>query len=117
MANNHQGEIEWHHHADATANLERERYLSSLLATPAMTAPKVADAFLRQPLCSSAYEQFLRHRPLVIRPRLDPAIIGWCLTMLRNCTAARYELKKARMVPLAEYSRDMFRAARGTRHC
>ena len=29
--------------------------------------------------------------------------------MLRNCTAARYELNKARMVPLAEYSRDRLR--------
>jgi D-amino-acid dehydrogenase len=56
--------------------------------------------------------QFMRHRPLVIRPRLDPAMIGWCLAMLRNCTAVRYELNKARMLPLAEYSRDMLRALR-----
>ena len=56
--------------------------------------------------------QFMRHRPLVIRPRPDPALIRWCLTMLRNCTAARYELNKARMLPLAEYSRDVLRALR-----
>ena len=55
---------------------------------------------------------FMRHRPLVIRPRLDPAMIAWCLMMLRNCTAARYELNKARMLPLAEYSRDRLRALR-----
>jgi D-amino-acid dehydrogenase len=56
--------------------------------------------------------QFMRHRPLVIRPRPDPAMIGWCLMMLRNCTAARYELNKGRMLPLAEYSRDLLRALR-----
>jgi glycine/D-amino acid oxidase-like deaminating enzyme len=34
----------------------------------------------------------MRHRPLVVRPRLDPAMLIWGLMMLRNCTAARYEL-------------------------
>jgi D-amino-acid dehydrogenase len=56
--------------------------------------------------------QFMRHRPLVIRPRADPALIRWCLMMLRNCTAARYEVNKGRMVPLAEHSRDRLRALR-----
>jgi D-amino-acid dehydrogenase len=55
---------------------------------------------------------FTRYRPLVIRPRLDPAMLVWGLMMLRNCTAARYELNKARMLPLAEYSRDMLRVLR-----
>ena len=32
--------------------------------------------------------------------------------MLRNCTAARYEINKARMVRLAEYSRDCLRELR-----
>ena len=32
--------------------------------------------------------------------------------MLRNCTAARYAINKARMVRLAEYSRDCLRALR-----
>jgi D-amino-acid dehydrogenase len=54
----------------------------------------------------------MRHRPLVIRPRLDTHLIGWCLAMLRNCTAARYERNKGRMVRLAEYSRDALRELR-----
>jgi D-amino-acid dehydrogenase len=54
----------------------------------------------------------MRHRPLVIRPRADPALIRWCLMMLRNCTAARYEVNKGRMLPLAEHSRDLLRALR-----
>jgi D-amino-acid dehydrogenase len=54
----------------------------------------------------------MHHRPLVIRPHVDAAFIGWVLAMLRNCTAARYEINKTRMVRLAEYSRDCLRALR-----
>ncbi len=54
----------------------------------------------------------MHHRPLVIRPHIDAAFIGWVLAMLRNCTAARYEINKKRMVRLAEYSRDCLRALR-----
>src|SRR5690606_31914180 len=35
---------------------------------------------------------FMRHRPLVIWPRLDPAMWTWGLRMLANCTQARYEV-------------------------
>ena len=55
----------------------------------------------------------MQHRPLVIRPHLDMALVRWGLAMLRNCTAARYALNKSRMVPLAEYSRDCLRELRG----
>jgi D-amino-acid dehydrogenase len=54
----------------------------------------------------------MHHRPLVIRPHIDGAFIAWVLAMLRNCTAARYAINKARMVRLAEYSRDCLRALR-----
>jgi D-amino-acid dehydrogenase len=54
----------------------------------------------------------MHHRPLVIRPRLDPAMWRWGLAMLRNCTAARYRVNKTRMLRLAEYSRDCLRALR-----
>ncbi|MCW5572872.1 MAG: D-amino acid dehydrogenase [Steroidobacteraceae bacterium] len=55
---------------------------------------------------------FTRHAPLVVRPRPDPAMCIWILRMLRNCTSARYALNKSRMVPLAEYSRDVLRRLR-----
>jgi D-amino-acid dehydrogenase len=54
----------------------------------------------------------MRHGPLVIRPKLDPAMWVWLIRMLRNCTAARYAVNKSRMIPLAEYSRDCLRALR-----
>jgi D-amino-acid dehydrogenase len=54
----------------------------------------------------------MHHRPLVLRPHLDWPMLLWILAMLRNCTAARYEINKARMVRLAEYSRDCMKALR-----
>lgn len=54
----------------------------------------------------------MQHRPLVIRPHLDLALVRWGAAMLRNCTAARYEVNKGRMVRLAEYSRDCLKALR-----
>ena len=38
---------------------------------------------------------------------------AWLFKMLRNCTSARYAVNKARMVPIAEYSRDRLRELRG----
>jgi D-amino-acid dehydrogenase len=54
----------------------------------------------------------MKHGPLVIRPKLDPAMWAWLAKMLRNCTSARYAVNKSRMIPLAEYSRDCLRALR-----
>jgi len=54
----------------------------------------------------------MKHGPLVLRPKLDPAMWAWLVKMLRNCTSARYAINKSRMIPLAEYSRDCLRALR-----
>jgi D-amino-acid dehydrogenase len=55
----------------------------------------------------------MEHRPLVIRPGLDPALVVWLAQMLRNCTSGRYVVNKTRMVRLSEYSRDCLKALRG----
>ena len=55
---------------------------------------------------------FMEHAPLILRPDLSPAMFAWTLRMLRNCTSARYAVNKARMVRLAEYSRDCLIALR-----
>jgi D-amino-acid dehydrogenase len=47
----------------------------------------------------------MRHAPLILRPKLDPAMLSWTAQMLRNCTSARYALNKSRMLRLADYSR------------
>ncbi len=54
----------------------------------------------------------MKHGPLVIRPKLDPAMWRWLIKLLRNCTSRRYAVNKSRMIPLAEYSRDCLRALR-----
>ena len=54
----------------------------------------------------------MRHGPLVVWPKLDPAMWIWLMKMLRNCTAARYAVNKSRMIPIAEYSRDCLRSLR-----
>lgn len=44
--------------------------------------------------------------PLRIAPRLDPVMLGWLSKMLANCTQSAYARNKARMLRVAEYSRD-----------
>jgi len=48
---------------------------------------------------------FMEHAPLVLRPKLDAAMISWMLKMLSNCTSERYAINKSRMLRLANYSR------------
>ena len=55
---------------------------------------------------------FMRHRPLVIWPMLDLAMWIWGLRLLANCTEARYDVNKNRMLRLAEYSRACLEALR-----
>jgi D-amino-acid dehydrogenase len=54
----------------------------------------------------------MRHPPLIVRPLPDPYLMRWVLQMLTNCTSARYAVNKARMVRVAEYSRDVLKALR-----
>ena len=55
---------------------------------------------------------FEEHAPLAIRPTADPAQYRWLWAMLRNCTAERYAINKARMVRVSDYSRDCINALR-----
>ena len=53
-----------------------------------------------------------RHSPLAIKPDGSRFQLEWMWQMLRNCTTDRYAVNKERMVRLAEYSRDCFKALR-----
>ena len=55
---------------------------------------------------------FSKHAPLAIK--LDGSLwqLRWMASMLRNCTASRYELNKERMMRVAEYSRHCLDALR-----
>jgi D-amino-acid dehydrogenase len=54
----------------------------------------------------------MRHSPLVVWPLLDPALISWVVRFLGNCNETAYARNKARMVRLAEYSRDQMKQLR-----
>ncbi len=49
---------------------------------------------------------FMKHAPLILRPGVDVAMLGWLIAMLGNCTAERYKVNKGRMVRLASFSRE-----------
>lgn len=48
---------------------------------------------------------FMEHAPLILRPKVDIAMLSWMVKMLSNCTAERYAINKSRMLRLADYSR------------
>ena len=47
----------------------------------------------------------MRHAPLVLRPRLNPAMLSWLVKMLANCNSRSYAVNKSRMLRLADFSR------------
>ncbi|WP_395369625.1 D-amino acid dehydrogenase [Komagataeibacter diospyri] len=53
-----------------------------------------------------------RHAPIVIRPRIDFAMMRWIEQLLANCNAHDYDINKSRMLRIAEYSRDCLDALR-----
>lgn len=55
---------------------------------------------------------FSRHAPLVLHPAVDPDTVVWMARALANCNPSSYEINKARMVRIAEYSRDLLKALR-----
>ncbi|RDJ05601.1 D-amino acid dehydrogenase [Rhizobium grahamii] len=48
---------------------------------------------------------FMHHAPLILRPKIDRAMLSWLVKMLSNCTSKRYAINKSRMLRLADYSR------------
>ncbi|WJV64475.1 D-amino acid dehydrogenase [Pectobacteriaceae bacterium CE70] len=55
---------------------------------------------------------FQRHAPLAIRPDFSTEQLRWMWQMLLNCDTSHYKINKARMVRLAEYSRDCLQVLR-----
>ena len=47
---------------------------------------------------------FQRHAPLILRPRIDPALWAWLVRLLGQCNAAAYARNKTHMVRLAAFS-------------
>lgn len=53
-----------------------------------------------------------RRPPLVLRPRLDPALWRWLALALLNCSAPRFQRNKDRLMRLARYSHACLEALR-----
>ncbi|MEY9626693.1 alanine racemase [Sinorhizobium fredii] len=51
---------------------------------------------------------FMHHAPLILRPKVDAAMISWLVRMLSNCTSKRYAINKSRMLRLAVNRRAKF---------
>jgi D-amino-acid dehydrogenase len=54
----------------------------------------------------------MKHAPLILRPKIDAAMLSWLFKMLSNCTSERYAINKSRMLRLADYSRISLAALR-----
>ncbi|WLQ12901.1 D-amino acid dehydrogenase [Hahella aquimaris] len=54
----------------------------------------------------------MKHRPLVVRPSLNPDLWRWTAQFLSNANSHRYHQNKSRMLRLAEYSRDVLKQLR-----
>ncbi len=57
---------------------------------------------------------FQRHAPLAVRLDGSKFQLEWMWNMLRNCDMHHYQQNKARMVRIAEYSRDCLRTLRAS---
>lgn len=55
---------------------------------------------------------FMQHAPLILRPKVDAAMLSWIAKMLRNCTSERYAINKSRMLRIADYARIALAAMR-----
>ena len=78
MATNHQGRIEWRKHAEATASLQRERFLAERLADTEETEQGFIRSFLESPLYSTEYRRgFGTVYTTVYRPLQGEMEICW----------------------------------------
>jgi len=49
---------------------------------------------------------FEQHAPLKIKPSLSPELVSWATKMLSNCQLDKYRINKARMLTIANRSRE-----------
>jgi D-amino-acid dehydrogenase len=49
---------------------------------------------------------FMENAPLILRPKMDAAMLSWMVKMLSNCTSERYAINKSRMLRAATGNRD-----------
>lgn len=81
--------------------------LETSFANAGEISPGYASPWAGPGMISKAIKWMLmNHPPLILRPAIDPAMVRWLVAMLGNCNSKAYAINKARMVRLAEFSRD-----------
>jgi predicted choloylglycine hydrolase len=78
VTTNHQKEVEWQQHAQATATIERERFLRFRLRESGDNPDRLIQSFLRSPVYSTAYDRgFGTLYTAVYRPRSGEMSYLW----------------------------------------
>ena len=77
--------------------------------SPGYSSPWAAPGI---PLKAAKWMMQKKHAPLAIRPTSSAKQYKWMWDLLLNCTEKKYSINKARMVRIAEYSRDCLVALR-----
>lgn len=96
-----------------------ERHGQAALETSAANAGQISPGYAAPwaapgiPLKAVKW-MFQKHSPLALRLDGSRFQLEWMLAMYRHCTLDHYQTNKARMVRIAEYSRDSFKALRKT---
>jgi len=52
---------------------------------------------------------FMHHAPLILRPKVDGAMLSWLVKMLSNCTSERYAITAGGASPLERHRRPRSR--------
>lgn len=72
--------------------------------TPGLSSPIPAPGVVAQAL----RWMFDRESPFLVRPRMDPSFLGWCVSFWRACSASRHASGLEATLRLAETSLDAF---------
>ena len=87
--------------------------METSFANAGQVSPSYSSPWAAPGIPSKAFRWLaMRHRPLVLWPRLDPSLFLWLSQLLANCTEDAYRRNKGRMLRLAEFSRHALRDTR-----
>jgi D-amino-acid dehydrogenase len=100
-------------HEVTVIDRQREPAMETSFANGGQISWSAAHPWAAPGIVTTALKWLLKpHSPLVLHPRLDPALWTWLARMLGNCTDERYRINKERMLRLARYSHACLRELR-----
>lgn len=113
VSTNHQGAIDWPEHASFSKTVEREKFLIDKLNSGDLTADKIADAFLQDPLFNRQYNSgFGTVYTSVYRPAEGYMELRWQEKTLRQSFADFEDCET--LITFSEKASQYVYAERGT---